>query len=349
VFGILVQVGPNYLRRTATVSGGGVTYSGATWLNSPGFYQIAFLIPDGEYDHFFSDLFYTGSLIESGDFLFNIVLLSQHLFDGTEIVTVGGAGTVTWFADDLSAVHLFNGTLGQQSDIRRFRSTNDTDGNSAVVELTTIIGDGVGTNSPGHLESYDGTEWVLSEGWRVGSSGSYIANSALLAQEIIRGQLTPVRRFIGEYNNRGSSIYRPHHVVKRDDGIMMFAGGRFFPGRDAISGEWYFITPQSSGWTNEPFEDIQPDGGSGGATVPGGGTGITPTPPVRIFQQEFTGSADDTVTVTANGGVLPGNPASIVVFFNGQQYTGYTVNGSDIEMNFTFTALDVILILFFVQ
>lgn len=357
LFGVRVQVGDDYyLHRNATISGGGVTYDGATWLNSFGLYEIAFLIPDGEYDHYFDVQFYTGSIIESGDFRFDVVLLSQHLLDGTEIVTAGGAGTVVWLADTLSAVHLFNGTLGQQADIRRFVATNDTADNSAMQEITTILGDGIGTNSPGHIKvENDSSEWVLSDGWRVGNSGSYRAFGSQLTAEIIRGQLTPVRRFFGRYHNRNSSIYKAFNVINRSDGVMVFAGGTFRPALDEVDGEWFFITPETTGWTDEPYEDILPDPSGAGLPPTGGGGGGGGSPggsisqPLRMFSQEFATVTANTVTITVNSGVLPTNASQILVFWNGQYITSdfYTVTGSDIA--FTFDVEDNVTVKFFIQ
>lgn len=357
LFLVKVQVGDLYLSRLATISGGGVTYEGATWTNnSSARYRIALLNYGGAFDVYDNILFYTGSLLASGDFIFGISLGGQFLEDGTEILTGGGAGDIVWNADELNATHLYTGTISGQADIRRFVAVNNIDSNSAMIELETILGDGIGTNSPGHIEVQDDlSAWVLSDGWRVGGSGSFIAFSALLAQEIIRGQLGPVRRFQGRYNNQ-DSIYSFHHVIDRPDGYMLPAGVDFSPGLDDMSGEWFFITPASSGWTNEPFVDIAADSDTGTTRPPGsgggtGGGGAT-TPPVRIFKQTFTGSTSDTVTVTANSGTLPTNTAAITVVLNGQELTetdDYTVNGSDIELEFNLVAEDKLTVHFLIQ
>lgn len=357
LFVVQVQVDNLYLSRTANISGGGATYGNAEWSpTDTDRFRIAFLNAAGPVDFFTDVLFYTGSLVSSGDFIFNIEYVSAFLEDGTPILDDPGAGDVVWFADALSAVHLYNGTISGQADVRRFVAVNDTPNNSAMTEITTIIGDGIGTNSPGHIEVQDDlSAWVLSDGWRVGGSGSFIAFSALLAQEIIRGQLGPVRRFQGRYNNQ-DSIYSFHHVIDRPDGYMLPAGADFSPGLDDINGEWFFITPASSGWTNEPFVDIAADSDTGTTRPPGsgggtGGGGAT-TPPVRIFKQTFTGITGDTVTVTANGGTLPTNTAAITVLLMGQELTetdDYTVNGSDIELEFNLVAEDKLTVRFLIQ
>jgi hypothetical protein len=351
VFGIRIEVDSLYLDRDCIISGGNPVYSGAvTWSGtSSARYEVAMYVPENEDDNFDSVYFLTPFLPASGEFVFDITLDRVYRADGTEYVTP--VADYIWRADNLYVEHLYEGTLDQQSDIRRFKATNNTDGNSAMVEITTIIGDGIGTNSPGHLESYDGSNWVLSDGWRVGASGSYLAHGALLAQEVVRGQLTPIRKFQGEYNNRNTSIYKPHHVIKRADGIMVFAGGRFAPAIDSIQGEWYFISPQVSGWTNEAYEDIQPDTEGGSITRPGGGGSIGggTVSPMRIFSQHFDTVTANTVTVTVNGGTLPTNADALLVFWNGQLITSafYTVTGSDIEFDFDVT--DNVTVKFFIQ
>lgn len=351
VFGIRIEVDGLYLDRDCLISGGAPVYSGAvTWSGSSSArYEVAMYVPENEDDNFDSVFFLTPFLPASGEFVFDITLDRVYKADGTEYVTP--VADYVWRADNLYVEHLYEGTLDQQSDIRRFRAVNDTDGNSAMIELTTIIGDGIGTNSPGHLESYDGANWVLSDGWRVGSSGSYLAHSALLAQEVARGQLSPVRKWQGEYNNRNTSIYKPHHVVKRPNGMMVFSGGRFNPYLDSIQGEWFFITPTGSGWTNEPYEDIQPDSDTGGTRAGGGGgsTGGGTTSPMRIFSQTFDTVTGNEVTVTVNGGVLPTNADAIMVFWNGQLIVPdfYTVAGSDIT--FTFDVTENVTVKFFIQ
>lgn len=351
VFGIRIEVDGLYLNRDCLISGGAPVYGGLiNWSGTTSDrYEVAMYVPENEDDNFDSVYFLTPFLPASGEFVFDITLDRVYKADGTEYVTP--VADYVWRADNLYVEHLFEGTLDSQADRRRFVSVNDSAGNSAMTEITTIIGDGIGTNSPGHLESYDGANWVLSDGWRVGAAGSYLAHSALLAQEVMRGQLTPIRRFLGQYNNNGSSIYKPHYVVKRPDGIMVFAGGRFVPGLDAIDGEWWFISPQSTGWTNEPFEDIPSDqsNNAGRPTGGGGTTGGGTTSPMRIFSQKFDTVTANTVTVTVNGGALPTNADALMVFFNGVLITPefYSVSGSDIT--FTFDVTENVTVKFFIQ
>lgn len=350
IFAFRIQVDDLYLDRQVFFTGGVPDYGLTTWTGSTsGRYELAVYVPENEEDNYYQASFVTPNLPVSGTFIFDITLDQVFNASGTEYVTP--VADYVWTVNNLYVEHLYEGTLDSQSDIRRFVATNDTPDNSAMTEITTIIGDGIGTNSPGHIEvQNDADEWVLSDGWRVGNSGSYVAFSALLAQEIIRGQLAPVRRFQGRYNNYGTSIYSMLNSVKRSDGIMLPAGGTFSPAIDDINGEWFFNTPASSGWTLDPYVDIAPDSGTGGGGSGGGSTGGT-TPPVRIYKQAFTGSTSDTVTVTVNGGVLPTNEAGILVFLNQGVLTddAYNINGADVELTFTLDASDTLTVIFFIQ
>ena len=345
-----IRVGTSYLSRTGSISGGIPTYGTLQFTNdNTDRYDIIVMVTQEDVQEAYSYTFYSPVIpTGGGEFEFDTQQGSIFKLDGSLYVDVA---TVYTSLQGAYMELLFEGTLDNQADIRRFVSTNNTAGNSAMTEIITIIGDGIGTNSPGHLESYDGSAWVLSDGWRVGASGSYLAHSALLAQEVQRGQLTPIRKFQGEYNNRNTSLYRPHNVVKRADGIMMFSGGRFVPGVDSVQGEWFFISPQASGWTNEPYEDIPADQSSNAGRPSGGGSGSGggTTTPVRIFSQHFDTVTANTVTVTVNGGTLPTNADALMVFWNGQLITAafYTVTGSDIA--FTFDVTDNVTVKFFIQ
>ena len=353
VFALRIQVDASYLDRQVIFVGGNPDYGITTFAGtSANRYEIAVYVPENEEDNYFDFSFLTPYLPASGDLIFDITLDQVFSAGGTEYITP--VADYIWTVNNLYVEHLYEGTLDSQSDVRRFAAMSSETENSGRVELTTIIGDGIGTNSPGHIEvQNDSSAWVLSEGWRVGNSGTFLAHSALLAQEILRGQLTPIRRFLGRYNNY-DTIYQFHDVISRADGYMLPASADFSPGIDDINGEWFFIDPQTSGWTNEPYVDIAPDSGSGTGGAPstgGGGGGSGSVTPARMFLQSFTGETGDTVTVTTNGGVLPTTAAAIWVTLNGQelfQTDDYAVNGSDIELTFNLQTTDRLVVRFLI-
>lgn len=60
----------------------------------------------------------------------------------------------------------------------------------------------------------------------------------------------------------------------------------------------------------------------------------------RWYRQRFLNHSSDTLTITENGGILPGDAAAIHVYAGPQRIFTYTVNGSDIELGFTPSGLD---------
>lgn len=349
-----VRVGTQYLRRHGTISGGIPNYETMQWTSTDTDRYVIFF-PFFAEDVEQSDVisFITPALAGPGEFEFNTTIGQAYRFDGT---LYAGVALFLIGLQNPYLELLFEGTLSGQSDIRRFTAVNNTAGNSAMLELTTLIGDGIGTNSPGHLEAYDGANWVLASGWAVGASGTYLDFSGLLAQEIVRGQLRPVRRYFGRYHNRNSVIYLAHNVIDHASGYMVFSGGTFRPAIDEVDGEWYYISPAASGWTNEPYLDIPGDQSdtagrpSGGGGSSGGGGGGTATP-LRIFRQEFTGVTGTDITVTVNGGVLPTNPAGVFITFNGQTITtaDWSASGAVITFTFSLEASDIVQLTFFIQ
>lgn len=79
-----------------------------------------------------------------------------------------------------------------------------------------------------------------------------------------------------------------------------------------------------------------------GAPIPSGVDVTT-----RMYKQEFTGVAANSVTVTENDGILPGNTANILAFINGQETDDFTVSGSVITFTFPVFSDDTVRIIFF--
>lgn len=66
------------------------------------------------------------------------------------------------------------------------------------------------------------------------------------------------------------------------------------------------------------------------------------------YRQAFTGLATNTVTVTANGGALPSNPAAITAHLNGVYTTEYTRSGAAITLPYTLDPSWQLVITFYV-
>ena len=338
-----------YLNRQITFIGGVPQAGAITWSGSSASrYQVAIYVPEDEEIHYQSIAFLTPELPAAGEFVFDVTL--DKVFSASGFEYVSPVGTYFWTVGNLSVEHLWEGTLDGQSDIRRFIANNDTSGNSAFIEKETIIGDGIGVNSPGHLEVKDDTAaWVLADKWRIGNSGSYIPFTALKAQEIIRGQLAPIRKYNGTLFQKTNTLYRPNQVVLHSStGTMVFMGGTFRLGVDEVDGTWFYIDLETTGWTNQaPIDYPEGEGADAGKPKSFGGEDPGAKPIERTFREEFTGITD-TIIVTANGGLLPTNINQIWVYQNGQliSSTFYTITDDTITLTYTAESYDTFTIVF---
>lgn len=281
---------------------------------------------------------------------------SFETLDGTPLGLVGDPPPTyepTWVFSESYLEYLYEGTFATQADIYRYKSTNNGQA-SKKLELTTITGDGPNLNSPGHIEVLnDAAEWVISDAWRVGNSGTYKAHSQLLVNEIIKGQLTPVKKFAGmTFQNLGSPTAPlfPHLAISYDSAYWLFLSGTFNVKNEFFSGDWFKLQ-SAAGYTEETVLLVPKDSsagpptsggttGGGSTSLPGGTTGVTGggTPTVQsvtMYFEKFDAQVSDTLTITENGGTLPGNTnAQVRVFQNGQRLDPdqYTISGSDITI-----------------
>ena len=305
-------------------------------------------MPTDQQDYFQTISFITPNIQSSGDFNFDVYLHSVYTSSG-QIITVPVADYY-YQVGNVTVEHLYEGTLDGQSDIRRFISNNDSAGNSAFIEAETIIGDGIGVNSPGHLEVKDDTNaWVIAEDWRIGNSGSFIPFSQLHAQEIIRRQLKPIRKYNGTIFQKTDTLYRPNQVILHSGtGTMVFMGGTFRLGVDEVDGTWFYIDPQTTGWTNAAVVDYpEGEGADAGKPKSFGGEDTGTKPIERTFREEFTGITD-TIIVTVNGGILPTNQNQIYVYQNGLliSSTYYTISGDTISLTYQAESYDTFMVIF---
>jgi hypothetical protein len=349
VFNFTVQVNGSYLDRLISFVGGVPQPQSIGWSGSAiNGYQVALFMPTDQQDYFQTISFITPNIQSSGDFNFDVYLHSVYTSAG-QLITVPVADYY-YTVGNVTIEHLYEGTLDGQSDIRRFIANNDTSGNSAFIEKETIIGDGIGVNSPGHLEvKNDTAAWVLADKWRIGNSGSYIPFSALKAQEIIRGQLAPIRKYNGTLFQKTDTLYRPNQVVLHSGtGTMVFMGGTFRLGVDEVDGTWFYINLETTGWTNQaPIDYPEGEGADAGKPKSFGGEDPGTKPIERTFREEFTGITSS-ITVTVNGGLLPTNHNQIWVYQNGQLISSsyYTISGDTITLTYTSEGYDEFTVIF---
>jgi len=153
--------------------------------------------------------------------------------------------TVTYEAANTFLQYIHTGFFSDQNDIIRFQSDNDNVAYKTY-EVTTIIGDGPNLNSPGHLEvKNDSDEWVITEnGWKVGNTGTAKNISQLLCNEVIKGQLLPVKKFMQTtfiMNDPDTAFLQPHYAINYDSGYWIFHGGTYDLFKDAVKGVWWKV------------------------------------------------------------------------------------------------------------
>ena len=152
---------------------------------------------------------------------------------------------VTYEAANTFMQYIHTGFFSDQNDIIRFQSDNDNVAYKTY-EVTTIIGDGPNLNSPGHLEvKNDSDEWVITEnGWKVGNTGTAKNISQLLCNEVIKGQLLPVKKFMQTtfiMNDPDTAFLHPHYAINYDSGYWIFQGGTYDLFKDAVKGVWWKV------------------------------------------------------------------------------------------------------------
>jgi hypothetical protein len=69
---------------------------------------------------------------------------------------------------------------------------------------------------------------------------------------------------------------------------------------------------------------------------------------IAAYAQNFTAISGTTVTVTANGGVLPADSAAITVYLNGQQTNEWTKSGSNIIFDYSLFPTDLVTVKFII-
>lgn len=269
----------------------------------------------------------------TGQIVFNFQ--AHKAFDelGNELIlsTTGGEVTYSFTLGPSYLEVLQTGNFDDQSDIYRYVNENDK-GSSQEVKIETRIGDGPNEVSPGAIQVQNNSStWVLSNNWRVGNSGDYKEFSRLLANEIIRGQIYPVRKFLGTsfQNNKGmDKALLPHHVLSYDSGYWLFLSGTYNLDSEIFNGDWALLQT-SSEFTEiarelilENEEGVEStvrssvrSSGIGNIAVAGTLPGVRA---VNVFKQEFIDSYTRVLTVTRNSGILPENEAQIDVYQSGQ-------------------------------
>jgi len=175
----------------------------------------------------------------------NYIDPAAAILQGGSVPVLEDYYTVTYQVANTFMQYIHTGFFTDQNDIIRFQADNDNKAYKTY-DVTTIIGDGPNLNSPGHLEvKNDSDEWVITEnGWKVGNNGDAKNISQLLCNELIKGQLKPVRKFMETtfvMTNPDTRFLQPHYAINYNGNYWVFHGGRYNLADDSVTGVWYQI------------------------------------------------------------------------------------------------------------
>ena len=347
IFRFVLNVGTSWLKREATWTGGVYTYGQTSWEGTLQYYD--YVVPkifrfDPETIGPIQIAFETPANIQSGDLLFNFDYYQSRFVTGAVITALDI--NITYSLSNVSLEFVNDGVLANQNDINRYSADNTAMAN-VERNVKTRAGDGPTKTNPTHIEVLnDASAWVLSDGWKVGNTGSAVAFSKLLVEAIISGQDIPVKRF-GQASLRstdpdGNPII-PHIALNYASAYWVFQQGVYDVGSEIMSGQWWKMQTGTA-FAHNSVEFLprgqREEGPPSAGGRPGGGT--TPEPigdgtAKQAYHQRFSNHSSATLTITANGGLIPTAEAQYLIFINGQFQSPdyFSVSGSVITLTFT--------------
>jgi len=247
----------HYYQNTFTRQYNKNVLTGASWDTTEGYYYI--IVPKVEFENQAEQIQNIQLIIPNipadGDLSVKVEFYNVYgeygidplvsILQGGSVPVLQDYYTVTYEAANTFLQYIHTGFFSDQNDIIRFQSDNDNVAYKTY-EVTTIIGDGPNLNSPGHLEvKNDSDEWVITEnGWKVGNTGDAKNISQLLCNEVIKGQLLPVKKFMQTtfiMNDPDTAFLQPHYAINYDSAYWIFHGGTYDLFKDAVKGVWWKV------------------------------------------------------------------------------------------------------------
>jgi hypothetical protein len=336
-FKLKLKVGTYYAYRASFFNGGtSVSYGELGWKTGSDWIEIVtpyHLVPYisstiGAYSEMQVDIV-TTALQENGQLIFD--------FDDIGIVGVsGGTAPANVVLDSWSLnqawIELYeNGLPDLESGSVTYTKINASTANTAVYKDSVLIGDGPTANSIGRLKTYDGSEYVNTTLWAVDGGTADTPIAELLAERILRGQLTARMRYNGEI---GGDFFNPFVRILYDSRYYLLLSGEYDCDREVWRGEWFEllyddITSITDGPTISSGSGYQPGGSGGNTTTSSGGGGgggsvshdaLEPIAATKLASQAAAGSVSSLTvadTLAANA-FLNGQYIVLVNPTNGQ-------------------------------
>ena len=241
-----------WLKREVSYNGFQHTFTAQTWEQTFNYYK--FIIPGGSttlpanggsVDNIIVN-WTTPQMPESGDLGVRFMLTRVQTANNTDLLT---SYLKFYELGNLFMEHLAAGNLNGQNDVVVFGSFNN-DTSSISVKKRVFIGDGPSLGSPGAIRiKNDSNAWQIADGtgWRVGNTGTGKNISQLLVNEIIKGQLFPVKKMVSmsfQMLNLNEPWY-PHKAIEVDGLTYVMESASLDLQTDIVSGTFVQIIDQS--------------------------------------------------------------------------------------------------------
>lgn len=296
-FHIKIKVGDYYLHRAVTfVNTLYIIEEAPFWTLDDERYEIIVPIFEDATNYRRVIEFVTPPLPEDGDMevFFILIEITDNLGNSFTTLTVQPTTSLTGIYMEA----LLDGTIEGQYNITEFQAVNNTTGNVNEAVIETLIGDGPTGNAFSALEIYDGSDWLVADGWRLGGSGDYYPFSELLVREIMyRHKNTNIRfsaPFIGKTDLYKSISYTAGSLTL----TLIIVSGTFNANRSLWNLNTVAISRSASGVT-VPTQENQTSVGSDGDAPPE----ITPGGGVVPSLNGLTQTSQDNIGEAAESGL----------------------------------------------
>ena len=241
-----------WLKREVSYNGFQHTFTAQSWEQSFNYYK--FVIPGGSttlpanggsVDNIIVN-WTSPQMPESGDVGIRFMLTRVQTANNTDLLT---SYLKFYELGNLFMEHLAAGNLNGQNDVVVFGSFNN-DTSSISVKKRVFIGDGPSLGSPGAIRvKNDSNSWQITDGtgWRVGNTGDGKNISQLLVNEIIKGQLYPVKKMVSmsfQMLDLDEPWY-PHKAIETDGLTYVMESANLDLLTDIVSGTFVQIIDQS--------------------------------------------------------------------------------------------------------
>ena len=183
---------------------------------------------------------------ESGDVGVRFLISRIQTATGTDLLT---SYLKFYELGNLFMEHLAAGNLDGQNDVVVYGSFNN-DTSSISVKKRVFIGDGPSLGSPGAIRvKNDSNTWQITDGtgWRVKNIGGGKNINQLLVNEIIKGQLFPVRKMLSmsfQILDNNNPWY-PHVAIENNDVKFIMETATMELKTDIVQGTFIEIIDQS--------------------------------------------------------------------------------------------------------